>query len=343
MAATGDPRLRRLAPTEGGRTPTLVVTLVAIGVLVALGVLVRSTQEQDPPSRLVVLFAYSALDDVLSDGVLPAFQTRWREAKGEDVEFVTTFGGSRALTNRILREVPVQIAILTSELDAQRLVPRTVRPGAWQDLPHRGVLARTPLVIRVREGNPHGIGGFEDLARTDLGVVRPDPATSGLGECVLLAAYGARMRTDRNRRDALDLVLTLQGAQPAPTRTAREAARRFRAGEGDVCLAYEHDVVETPSRPRPQGDVVRTRFTLICEPVVVVIHRNVAAEDRPVIRGFTEFLWSAEGQAILQAYGFHGPRTGAGDLGIEDAFTIADLEDPEGVLDAAVATMPSRE
>lgn len=325
MTAPPSDRPRGSLPRHAGRAWTFALTLAAVVVLVLVAVVVRSTEEDAPPTRVVVLYAYSALDDVLNDGLLPAFQGYWRETRNEHVEFVTTYGGSRALTERILREVPAHVAILTSEIDARRLAPRVVDEGAWRELPHEGVLGRSPLVFLVRPGNPSGAASLEDFASAGAGVIRPDPVTSGLGECLLLAAYGARWRQGGDRRAALDLALSFTSASPPLAGTAREAARRFRAGEGTACVAYEHDVVATPSRSAPAGDVVRPLPTFVCEPVVVVVRRNVTPTMRPLLSAFTDFLWSGEGRAILRDYGIHAPDAAPAAMGLEDAFTLADL------------------
>jgi len=331
MTARRSSRPRGSLPRDAGGTWSLTLTLLAIALLALVAMLVRSGAEEDRPRRVVVLLAYSALDDVLHDGLLPAFQRYWQETRNERVEFVTTYGGSRALAERILQKVPAHLAILTSEIDALRLVPRVVDAGAWRELPYGGVLGRTPLVFLVRAGNPVRAASFDDLLSSRLAAVRPDAATSGLGECMLLAAYGARWRATGDRRAALDLAAGLTGASPPPAATAREAAMRFRGGEGDVCVVYEHDVVGTPSRAGPEGDVVHPRPTLVCEPVVVVIRRNVPPTHQPLIRSFTDFLWSGQGRAILRAYGFHAPDATPAAMGLEEAFTLGDLGGAESV------------
>lgn len=109
-------------------------------------------------TRTLVLYGFSILGEVMNEGVFPAFQTKWRRRAGEEVEFISSFASSGTITNQMILGVPAQVAILSLELDALRLVDRrVVRGPTWRDLPHKGVLNRTPFIIMVRPGNPRQI------------------------------------------------------------------------------------------------------------------------------------------------------------------------------------------
>src|SRR5690606_39324896 len=73
-------------------------------------------------SDLIVVYGFSILGEVMNDGVFPAFQEHWKARTGEDVEFISSFGGSGTVTNQIILGVPAEVAILSLELDALRLV-----------------------------------------------------------------------------------------------------------------------------------------------------------------------------------------------------------------------------
>lgn len=324
-----DPTFRRWFVRGPGRTGSILL-LLAVGVLLLVAwLMARHADDTHPSSQIVVIHAYSALDDVLDDGLLPAFRARWKQQTGEAVEFVTTFGGSGAITERILARVPAQVALLSSEIDARRLAPRIVRPDAWKNLPHGGVLGQTPIVLRVREGNPKGIADFGDLVSDDVDVVLCDPATSGLGVWTLLAVYGSAFRRTSSPAEALAQARALAARPVDLLPNARAAGRFFETAGGDVRPAYEADVLGTPSRSPPPGEVVRPPRTILCEPVVVVIRRYVAAGQRRLVHAFVAFLWSPQAQAILREYGFQPPGADTEATGIEDPFTLADLGGPD--------------
>src|SRR6185503_14994848 len=125
--------------------------------------------------RTLIFYGFSILDHSITEDVFPAFRRHWRERTQEDLELITSFAGSGTLTNQIIMGVPVDLALLALEADANRLADAgVVAKQAWRGLPHAGVVNRTPIVILVRPGNPKNIRGFEDLARPGIGVVHPD-------------------------------------------------------------------------------------------------------------------------------------------------------------------------
>lgn len=279
------------------------------------------------PTRVVVLYCFSTLDDVMQERLLPAFREQWRSERGEEVEFVVTFAGSGDITKRILGEYPADVAIVSSELDAYRL-PAPWQ--AWRALPHGGVLARTPLVIVTRPGNPRGIQSFEDLAGEGVALLHADPATSGAAELAVVAEYGAALRRGLDGEPAVEQLAAIWRNVAARPATAREARTRFERGEGDALVTYAADVVGSPSRPQIQGEIVAPVATILAEPVVVKIEKNIDAGQRRVVEAFVAFLWSPEAQQSLGEYGFLRADA-AGDAavlelpGIEDLFTLADL------------------
>src|SRR5258706_12019542 len=76
--------------------------------------------------RTVVFYGFSILGEALNEDVLPEFARRWRQTTGEPVEFITSFAGSGTVTNQIALGVPAQLALLSLELDAERLPPPAV-------------------------------------------------------------------------------------------------------------------------------------------------------------------------------------------------------------------------
>ena len=166
---------------EAARTPRavrlVVIMVVVVVLLVWLGQRTGWSPAKQP--RIVALYCYSTLDEVMQEALLPSFRAFWLREQGEEVEFVTTLAGSGEITDKILSRYPAEVAIVSSELDAYRL---PVPWESWRELPYEGVLARTPLVIVVREGNPKAIVRFEDLARGGIDVIHGDPMRSGLAE-----------------------------------------------------------------------------------------------------------------------------------------------------------------
>lgn len=302
-----------------------VLACCAVALLVLVTVVATGNSAQVPPEPVLRLYAYSGLDRLLDDGLLPRFTAHWEERTGTRLRIEHRSGGSRELVKEIRAGGRPHVAILSSELDATRLTPDVVRREAWGILPHHGVLARTALVLRVREGNPKGVQDFDTLASSDAKLVRPCPKTSGLGAYTLLAAYGEELARTGNAEDALGLAFRLQISSLCPAANARAAQRCFLRGIGDVCVAYEHDVLGPKAPKDTKSEVVRPPSTILCEPVVVVLRRNARPEEQAMLDALVGYLWSDEASRILEAYGLHPADSDPALIDLPDAMTLEDL------------------
>jgi len=283
--------------------------------------------------RTVVFYGFSILGEALNEDVLPAFARHWRQTTGERVEFITSFAGSGTVTNQITLGVPAQVALLSLELDAERLAKAgRVIPGSWRRLPHGGVVNRTPFVLVVRRGNPKGIKDFADLARPGVRVVHPDPMTSGGANWALLAEYGsaARRSPGREKEAGFEALRGVWRHVVAQAASARAARTQFENGFGDVLVTYEQDVLGDAVKGKLPGEIVYPPSTVLSEHTLVVVDENVAPADRPVIDALVQFLWSEPAQRLFVRRGFRSVDEGLNAANpafgtIQDPFRVADF------------------
>ena len=279
-------------------------------------------------SRTITLYGFSILGEAINEGVFPAFARHWYEKTGEKVELVSAFAGSGTVTNQIRLGAPAQVAILSLELDALALQEAgLVDQPAWRSLPYQGVLNRTPMVILTRPGNPKKIRDFADLAAPGVGVVHPDPLTSGGAQWALLAEYGGALGAGHDQQRAQQQLLGLWHNVIAQASSARGARTQFEAGFGDALVTYEQELLLDS---KPQGEVVYPRCTVLTEHIVVPLYRNVPESERELVEAFLEFLWSREAQSLFVAHGFRStsPELDSAnpDFGrVDSPFTVADL------------------
>ncbi len=286
------------------------------------------------PTRTIVFYGFSILGPVMNEAVFPAFQQEWQAKTGERVEFISSFGGSGTVTNQVIMGVPAELALLSLELDAQRLATNGVlQDKSWRKLPHEGVLNRTPFVIVVRPGNPKGIKGFRELGNQGVGVVHPDPLTSGGANWAVLAEYGAGARaaaqSGGNSPAGKDMLMGVWKNVTAQASSAAAAKTQFNNGFGDALITYEQEPLYDKTKGKLKGEIVYPHSTVFSEHTLVVVDRNIPARDRDLVDAFVSFLWSEPAQRLFVKYGFrsveelfNSPNPGFGT--IEDAFTVAD-------------------
>ncbi|MCZ7573567.1 MAG: substrate-binding domain-containing protein [Ardenticatenaceae bacterium] len=283
--------------------------------------------------RTIIFYGFSILGEVMQQAIFPAFQAEWQARTGERVEFISAFAGSGTVTNQLIMGVPADLALLSLELDAQRLADAGVTsPQNWRNLPHHGVVNRTPFIILVRPGNPIGIHDFADLTRPGVRVVHPDPLTSGGANWAIVAEYGAGVREHPalGEQGGRDLLLGLWRNVVAQAASARAARTQFENGFGDALITYEQEALFDEARGKLQAEIIYPRSTILSEHTLVVIDRNVAPEERELVGAFVAFLWSEDAQHLFVEYGFRSVNEGLNEANpafgrIADPFTIDDF------------------
>jgi sulfate transport system substrate-binding protein len=282
--------------------------------------------------QTIVFYGFSILGEAMNDGVFPAFQRKWEAETGRRVEFVSSFAGSGTITNQLIMGVPAQLALLSLELDAQRLADAGVTHAeSWRKLPHGGVVNRTPFIILVRPGNPKKIRDYPDLARPGIRVIHPDPLTSGGANWAIVAEYGAGARTNGNDPSkGHELLAGIWRNVAAQAASARAARTQFDNGFGDALITYEQEVLWDSSRGRLRGEIVYPRSTILSEHTLVKIDRHISPGERQLVERFVAFLWTEEAQRLFVKHGYRSVqdelnRTQSQLRSIEDPFTIQDF------------------
>lgn len=297
---------------------------------------IQEFRKVEPHRRVLVVYGFSILAEAMNQDVFPAFSRRWKARTGEEVTFTTSFAGSGTITNQIIMGAPAVLAILSHEGDALRLQDAGAVSTDWRQFPARGVLNHTPFVILVRKGNPRKIESFADLARPGIGVIHPDPLTSGGAKWSILAEFGSAIDDltaidpEDQRRGKLRLLgiwSNVVGQSPS----AAGARTQFENGLGDALITYEQQGLIPREGQQAKIEIIRPPRTIFSEHPVVLVDRNVRARDRDLVLALRDFLFSEEAQALFVRHGFRSavdPRLDAAnpDLPpIPGAFTVEQM------------------
>lgn len=312
--------------------PAYRVTSIVFPVFVAIVILLfiwfsRGEIKLKEP-RTITLYCFSAMEAVMEQSLLPAFQDIWLKQNQEQVEFITTFAGSGVITRQIMTKFPAEVAVLSSELDARRLVSSgAITAAVWQELRQRDKFCRSPIVLFVRDELEVPITGFDDIDFDKMKVIIPDPLTSGEGQMVALALYGSQLRQGLDREQAFNFVkqaFSRSGNHPS---TSRAATEQFHAGLGDILLNCKAAAGNHPGVSEMK--IIYPQRTIMTEPVAVAIHANIAPKQVELIETFLEFLWSNMAQKILSEHGFQTINTskqaGFAPAPLNDIFTLDSL------------------
>ncbi|MCF7801687.1 MAG: substrate-binding domain-containing protein [Candidatus Marinimicrobia bacterium] len=282
-------------------------------------------------TRSVIIYGFSILGEAMNQEILPTFQQQWLEKTGEDIGFITSFAGSGEITEQLVKGVPAEIAILSTESDAMILMEKgVIRGPTWKNLPHAGILNRSPIVILVRPGNPHQISDFSDLTSGAFELIHPHPFSSGGAKWAILAEYGSAWLTTGNFQLAVDQLTGIWQQVAILPVSVHQAMNQFQNSVGDVLITYEQSYLRGKALQNLGGEVVYPQSTIFSEHTVIRLDKHINAGQEELVDRLLQFLWSREAQAIFVSHGFRSVDDGLNTMNpafghIDKPFTIQDL------------------
>jgi sulfate/thiosulfate transport system substrate-binding protein len=264
-----------------------------------------STRRDD----VLTLGAYSVVREAFHEGLLPAFAEKWRKQTGRSVRFEESYNASGAQARAIASGFDADIAVLSLESDMDLLVKAGVVKKDWNAGPHRGNVTRSLVVIGYRDNNPEQIYDWADLARSGVGVLYPDPKTSGGARWNISAIWGAGLLGNPTKKPDLDaareLLAKVQANVVIMDSSGRQSLATFERGTGDAVVTYENELLlrkKFGARPIPYAT---PSATLQIESPAALVETSIARHgNRELAEAFIAFLLSDEGQEILAEYGF---------------------------------------
>ncbi|HEY5884349.1 MAG TPA: sulfate ABC transporter substrate-binding protein [Pyrinomonadaceae bacterium] len=284
--------------------------LPAIMVLFCLAVSCLPTPPSETGDLNITVYGFSIMKESMEKAIFPGFAARWKQSHGQDVRFTSSYAGSETITNQILQGVNADVAILSIERDIFRLKEQNFVTADWRAHPQKSIVNKTPFVILVRQGNPKGIRDFPDLAKPGVGVIHPDPISSGGAQWSVLGIYGSElMKSQKQTGDpdtarAMETLKAIWRNVKSTPGSAREARTQFETGFGDALITYELEGLLMKQSPKIPIEIIVPQSTIFSEHPAVVIDKNVPASKRAVVDAFMQYLWSDEAQQAFVKFHF---------------------------------------
>lgn len=117
------------------------------------------------------------------------FQKHWKEKTGQDVEITQSHGGSGKQALEVSNGLEADVVTLALEYDVDAIQDAGLIDDGWVDeFPEDSSPYTSTIVFLVRKGNPKNIKDWDDLVKKDVGVITPNPKTSGGARWNYLAA-----------------------------------------------------------------------------------------------------------------------------------------------------------
>jgi sulfate transport system substrate-binding protein len=240
---------------------------------------------------------YSTPESVYQESLEPAFE---KTSAGSGVSFSNSFGASGDQSRAVVAGQPASVVHFSQAGDMERLVEEgELVSKDWEKQPHGGIATDSVVVLVVRKGNPKGIQSFDDLQSQDVGIVTPNPFSSGSARWNIMAVYGTAINEGKSPAQALEAVKTVLEKTEAQPGSGRDALAAFTQGEGDVLLSYENEAIKAEKEGEDVEYVVPDSTLLIETPIAVT-----ESAPEPAAEEFLKFLWSDEGQEIWAENGY---------------------------------------
>jgi sulfate/thiosulfate transport system substrate-binding protein len=220
---------------------------------------------------------------------------------GKGVGFSQSFGASGSQSRAVDSGQPADIVAFSTTPDMTRLVKDGIVSTNWDANPAKGMSSNSVVVFVVRKDNPRHITSWDDLIKSGVDVITPNPSTSGSARWNILAGYGAQLKEGKTPAQALDYVKTLLTKNVSVQDSSASAAlNTFTSGKGDVLLDYESDAIAAQNAGDSIQYVVPKQTLLIETPIAV----TTKSEHGSAAQAFVNWQWSAAGQKIWAEQGY---------------------------------------
>ena len=237
----------------------------------------------------------------------PMFEKYYEEKFGKKVEVIQSHGGSGAQARSVVEGCNADVVTLALEHDIT-LIEQTglIEPGWQTEFDKDSAPYTSTIVFLVRKGNPKNIRDWDDLIRSDVEVITPDPKSSG-GACWnFLAAlsyakenYGEEAKEKAFLKKLYAQVSVMDSGARGSTTTFVENQK------GDVLIAWENEALTTMSSYPDEYELITPSVSIMAQPSVAIVDDNADANGtQEVSHEYLSYLYSDEAQRMAAEYGY---------------------------------------
>jgi sulfate transport system substrate-binding protein len=284
---------------------------IILGLFLVMLLLTSCNGQEEPGDEdqvKLILGAYTTPREAYGQ-IIPLFQADWYQETGQHVVFEESYLGSGAQSRAVVNGFEADVVALSLEADVNRIEEAGLITHDWKAGTYGGIITTSIVSFAVREGNPKGIGDWDNLTQSDLEVLTPNPNTSGGAMWNILGAYGAALRgqVEGVPGDAPDaafkFLCDVLGNVSVMDKAARDSILNFEKGIGDLAITYENEVFVGQQNGQTYELVIPTSTILIQNPLAIVDASVDKHGTREVAEAFVDFLYSVEAQEIYAQHG----------------------------------------
>ena len=231
-----------------------------------------------------------------------AFAAAYQKETGQSVAIRQSHGGSGSQARAVIDGLQADVVTLALAYDVDVIASRKLLATDWQNrLPQNASPYTSTIVFLVRKGNPKGIKDWDDLIKSGVSVVTPNPKTSGGARWNYLAAWGYAEQKFGSVDKAKKFVGDLFANVPVLDTGARGSTVTFvERGVGDVLLAWENEAFLAQREfGKDKFEIVTPPRSILAEPPVAVVDAVADKKGtRAVAEAYLKYWYTKDGQEI---------------------------------------------
>lgn len=244
------------------------------------------------------------------------FAKHWKEKTGQQVVINQSHGGSGKQARAVIDGLDADVTTLALGFDVDALWQKGgLITKNWQTkLPNNSAPYTSTIVFLVRKGNPKEIKDWDDLAKPSVGVITPNPKTSGGARWNYLAAWAfAKKKFNGDLEQVKPFMTDLFKNVLVLDTGARGSTTTFVEREiGDVLIAWENEAfLAINELGKDKFEIVIPSISILAEPPVTVVDKVAKKRGtEEVAKAYLEYLYTEQGQEIV-AKNYYRPRSEA--------------------------------
>lgn len=231
------------------------------------------------------------------------FKEHYKEETGKDIEIVQSHGGSGSQSRSVIEGNDADVVTLALAHDITLIEEAGMIEKGWLDeFKGNSSPYTSTITFLVRKGNEKEIKDWDDLIKSGVEVITPDPKSSG-GACwnFLAAWYYAKVQFNNDEEKMKDFVAKLYDNVIVMDSGARGATTTFvENGQGDVLIAWENEALLALEEYPDEYEMITPSISILAEPSVAIVDENADKNDtQEVAKKYLEFLYTDDAQRVI--------------------------------------------